>query len=136
MLALSLGAMSAQACQYCRLAATDPEAARLAAQMHSGGFPLDVTINQFQPAAPSATLAVPPAPATVATSAVDLPRVSHPVTMLRQAAAGPVKTSLIVPAVRLGPAAASGWADAGLLGLLVLGAWFCWRTRRVSAPVP
>ena len=64
-----------RACEYCRMAAEDPEAARLALAAHasSGAFPLQSTINQFKGDAPPAVLTAPPAASSVATSAADLP---------------------------------------------------------------
>ena len=126
------------ACQYCRLAATDPEAARMAAQMHSGGFPLDATINQFQGMAPAATLTAPPAPDSVVTSVADLP----PTTLRPRTVAEPATTAIpreakeskeVAPAAT--PKAPLRWADVSLLGLAGAGGWFYWRTRRDSAPV-
>ena len=129
---------SGRACQYCRMAATDPEAARMAAQIHGGGFPLDATINQFAGIAPAATLTAPPAPDSVATSAADLPvpaaRRSLPppptlpvlkAPMLRAPVAVSTREAKTPPPIR--------WSDAGLLGLAAAGGLFCWRTRRVAA---
>ncbi len=122
----------AEACQYCRMAATDPEAARMAAKLHAGGFPLDATINQFQPANPSAVMTAPPDPGSVTTSAADLPVLPRT----------PAPVSTPVPARTAGTAVATkatpkpvSWADAGLFGLLAAGGWFYWRTRREGAPV-
>ena len=65
---------AARACQYCQLAAAgDPEAARLAAEIHGGSFPLDGITSRFAPAAPSANLSAPPPATSVATKASDLP---------------------------------------------------------------
>ncbi len=118
------------ACQYCRMAATDPEAARMAAMMHSGGFPLDATINQFQGVAPAAILTAPPASDRVVTSAADLPMPVRPVVP----PPAPAKMAAPVAAAKPPPTPVR-WADVGLLGLLASGSLFYWRTRRVSAPV-
>ena len=122
------------ACQYCRMAATDPEAARMAAQMHSGGFPLDATINQFQGIAPAAVLTAPPAPDSVVTDAADLPTAgrvhpSPPPSVAAVPVRAPAETGAKIPP------APTRWADAGLLGLCAAGGLFCWRTRRTYAPV-
>ena len=127
------GAAGARACQYCRMAATNPEAARMAAQIHSGGFPLDSTINQFQGIVPSATLTAPPTPGEVVTSAADLP---VPVARLQALAKEFTQTTkssaAIDTTVKMPPTAPSRWSDAGLLGLAAVGGLFCWRTRRVA----
>ena len=124
---------ASRACQYCQMAAAgDPEAARLAAQIHGQGFPLEGIINQYAPVAPSANLTAPPTAASVATKASDLPT-----TVIRRATPPPLAAKP-APAPRVDkapplPAAAAGsahWADAGLLGLLAAGGLFCWRTRR------
>ena len=134
MLCLSMGGV-ARACQYCRLAATDPEAARMAAQIHSGGFPLDATINQFQGIAPTSTLSAPPAPDSVVTNAIDLP---VPTARLHTAPI-PVPPALVQPVTTVPVIKAASkpvrWSDAGLLGLATMGGLFCWCTRRVSTPV-
>ena len=125
-----------RACQYCQMAAAgDPEAARLAAQIHGEGFPLEGIINQYAPTAPSANLSAPPAAASVATKASDLPT-----TVIRRATPPPPPAAVkpvSAPVVQMPslPAAAAGsahWADAGLLGLLAVGGLFCWRTRRAT----
>lgn len=133
---------SADACQYCRLAATDPEAARMAAMMHSGGFPLDATINRFQSANPSAVLMGPPTAGSVATSAADLPATPRTAgtaveTSAKSVAASPITSrtaGTAVPTLKAAPKPVT-WADAGLLGMLVIGGLFYWRTRREDAPV-
>ena len=120
---------TAHACQYCALAANDPEMAKLAAEMHakSGGFPLDASINKFQPAMPSAVLTAPLPAANVATRAADLPSVAATRRPLLPPPAATVAT-------RSGQAdqrqAASRWANGGLLGLCGLAGFFGWRTRR------
>ena len=130
-LAVQSSAPVARACQYCALAANDPEMAKLAAEMHAktGGFPLDTAIGKFQPTAPSATLSVPPPTASVATRAADLAttrlpattthRLPPPVVAVPAPAAAPVKGNT-----------ANRWANGGLLGLLGLAGLFGWRTRR------
>ena len=121
---------AARACQYCALAANDPEMARLAAEMHakSGGFPLDASLNKFQPGAQSAVLNAPPPAASVATRAADLasvvPRRALPPPVARPAAAKPAPQ----PAQK----STDHWADGGLLGLLGLAGFFGWRTRRAT----
>ena len=131
------GIRTGRACQYCRMAATDPEAARIAAQIHSGGFPLDAAINQFQGIAPAAVLTAPPAPDSVVTSAADLP----PVPVRRQPApvAKPIlpvveKAPVPHPAGKVPPAPVR-WSDAGLVGLCAAGGLFYWRTRRLAPSV-
>ena len=134
-LAFQTSATVARACQYCALAANDPEMAKLAAEMHAktGGFPLDGAIGKFQPTAPAATLTVPPSMASVATQAADLATT----TRLPQA----VTHRLPPPAVASAPVvqmpakgnAANRWANGGLLGLLGLAGVFGWRTRRSAA---
>ena len=126
-----------RACQYCQMAAAgDPEAARLAAEIHGGSFPLDGITSRFAAAVPSANLSAPPTAASVATTASDLPT-----TVLRRATPPPPTAVKPVPALAvqapsLPPAAASvHWADAGLLGLLAAGGLFCWRTRRATVPL-
>ena len=127
-----------RACQYCQMAAAgDPEAARMAAQIHGQDFPLERIINRYAPAAPSANLSRPPSAASVATKASDLPAtvirraVPPPAVVRGTPAPAPVQTPSL-------PAAgdSSRWADAGLLGLLAAGGLFCWRTRRATAPRP
>ena len=129
-----------RACQYCQMAAAgDPEAARLAAQIHGQSFPLEGIINRYAPSAAPASLSTPPPSASVITQVSDLPP-----TVLRRAAPlpppVPVK-NVPAPAVAQPPvlpitAGSSHWADAGLLGLLAAGGLFCWRTRRATAPRP
>ena len=122
------------ACEYCRMAAEDPEAARLALAAHasSGAFPLQSTINQFKGDVPPAALTAPPTAGSVATSAVDLPatvrRSLLPVTK------APVVQPVVAAAQR--PAARSStWANAGLLGVFGFLGIFGWRTRRTAGPV-
>ena len=140
-LALLGGANVARACQYCRMAASDPEMARLAAEMHakSGGFPLDSTINRFQNTALSATLTVPPSTASVTTSAADLPTTALPAAVTHRLPPPAAAKMLPVTAKTVTPAAASSsadlWADGGLLGLLGAAGIFGWRTRRTTRPV-
>lgn len=138
-----VGVFPGRACQYCRMAATDPEAAKMAAQLHAGGFPLDGTLSQFQPVAPSATLVGPPASGSVAMSASDLPvnsRLTSAKPMGTAVGNKPASPQLVTrvgadSSVAAPKPTARHWADVGLLGLLGAGGWFCWRTRRVSAPV-
>ena len=130
---------TARACQYCAMAANDPEMARLAAEMHakSGGFPLAAAVDQFQPPAASAVLAAPPAAASVATNAADL----SATTRLPVAAARRVPPPVAPAAKPAPPAAATDtraanrWANGGLLGLLGLAGFFGWRTRRSPGAV-
>ena len=128
-----------RACQYCQMAAAgDPEAARLAAQIHGESFPLEGIITRYAPAAPAASLSAPPAAASVATKASDLPT-----TVLRRATPPPppaVVPPVPAPMLRAAslPTAAVGsghWADAGLLGVAAVGGLFFWRTRRATAPL-
>ena len=127
-LVLQAGATAARACQYCRLAATDPEMARLAAQMHAkeGGFPLDAALNKFQAAAPRAVLTAPPSAASVATTTADLPT-AVPRHVLPPPA---VKKPMVAATAPASPRdAANRWANGGLLGLVGLAGVFGWRTR-------
>ena len=127
------GAPAARACKYC-WSAENAEAADYARQAMQeasapkpadGAFPLDGTINQFQPAAQSATLAAPPTASAVVTSGADL-------RAARAAAANPPPAPKIVPqaTATLAPRPSNHIADAGLLGLATVGGVFCWRTRR------
>ncbi len=120
-----------RACEYCRMAAEDPEAARLALAAHasSGAFPLQSTISQFKGDAPPAVLTAPPAASSVATSATDLPA-----RLRRPLAASPTPK---VSVVEVPPTAArsSAWANAGLLGVFGCLGFFGWRTRRTSGSV-
>ena len=122
---------AARACQYCRMAADDPEMARLAAEMHAktGGFPLDSAVNKFQAITPSAVLTAPPPTASVTTSAADLPKATLPAaTTHRLPPAAPLPVSTAKAAT---PASsADRWANGGLLGLLGLMGFFGWRTRK------
>ena len=121
-----------RACQYCQMAASDPEMAKLAAQMHagSGGFPLDASLNKFQAAPRAAVLIAPPTAASVATTAADLPA-AVPRRALPPATAAVAKTTLPPPAPSPASAkdAANRWANGGLLGLAGLAGVFGWRTR-------
>ena len=128
-----------RACQYCQMAAAgDPEAARLAAQIHGESFPLEGIITRYAPAAPDANLSAPPAAASVATKASDLPT-----TVLRRATTPPPPVVVPpVPAPMLRATAlpdttagSTHWADAGLLGLVAVGGLFFWRTRRATVPL-
>ena len=125
-----------RACQYCQMAAAgDPEAARLAAQIHGESFPLEGIITRYAPAAPAANLSAPPAAASVATKASDLPT-----TVLRRATPPPppaVAPPAPAPMLRAAslPSATEGsghWTDAALLGLVAAGGLFFWRTRRAT----
>lgn len=121
-----------RACQYCALAANDPEMARLAAEMHakSGGFPLDASLGKFQPAAPSAILTVPPPAANVATRAADLP----PVAVARRPLPPPPSRAVVSGSGEADKRrTVSRWANGGLLGLFGLAGFFGWRTRRTAA---
>ena len=124
-----------RACEYCRMAAEDPEAARLALAAHasSGAFPLQSTISQFKSDVPLAVLTAPPSASSVATSAADLP-VNARRPLLPVAAKAPVAVqSQAAPAH---PAArSSAWANAGLLGFFGCLGFFGWRTRRTSGSV-
>lgn len=120
-----------RACEYCRLAAEDPEAARLALAAHasSGAFPLQGTINQFKADAPPAVLTAPPSAGAIATSAADLPARAH---RLPPPAAAKAPAP-VVPATiaKVPPATGSAtWANAGLLGVFGCLGFFGWRTRR------
>ena len=121
-----------RACEYCRMAAEDPEAARLALAAHasSGVFPLQTTINQFKGDAPPAVLTAPPSAGAIATSAADLPARAHrlPPPVSRAPAPLPVPATV---AARVPAAAGSAtWANAGLLGIFGCLGFFGWRTRR------
>ena len=123
------------ACQYCRMAATDPEAARMAAQIHSGGFPLDAALNQFQGIAPAAVLTAPPAPDSVAPSAADLPPVAarlHSVPVVASVVLKTAKAPVPMTTAPVLPAPVR-WSDAGLVGLCAAGGLFYWRTRRPAS---
>ena len=141
-LALQGGANVARACQYCRLAASDPEMARLAAEMHakSGGFPLDATINRFQSTAASPILTAPPAAASITTRAADLPTTSLPAATTHRlpppapAASHPATIAKATPAATTS-SSADRWANGGLLGLLGVAGVFGWRTRRTARAV-
>ncbi len=120
-----------RACEYCRMAAEDPEAARLALAAHaaSGAFPLQGTINQFKGDTPPAILTAPPAAGAIATSAADLPaRMRRPL----PPAAAPAPLPVIAPVAAKAPPAArtATWADAGLIGVFGCLGFFGWRTRR------
>ena len=118
-----------RACEYCRMAAEDPEAARLALAAHasSGAFPLQGTINQFKADAPPAVLTAPPTAGAIATSAADLPARAHRLPPPAAKAPAPVAA----PIVKAPPAAGSAtWANAGLLGVFGCLGFFGWRTRR------
>lgn len=135
-LVLQGSAAVGRACQYCRMAAEDPEMARLAAAMHakSGGFPLDGAVSRFQAAAAPAALTTAPSAASVATSTADLPA-ALPRRVLPPAAATtkPVVASSAATSAVSSPApakdTANRWANGGLLGLLGLAGVFGWRTR-------
>ena len=128
-----------RACEYCRMAAEDPEAARLALAAHasSGAFPLQSTINQFKGDVPAAVLTAPPSTNSVATSAADLPA-----TLVHRPLTRPAKTSIpsvpVAATVPQSPATATRsatWANAGLLGLFGFLGFFGWRTRRAPGSV-
>lgn len=127
-----------RACEYCRLAAEDPEAARLALAAHasSGAFPLQGTISQFKGEVPAAVLTAPPSPTVIATSAADLPARAHrlvPPAPGSSPAAQPVVTPV---AVKPRPVTSSAtWANAGLLGVFGFLGFFGWRTRRAPGSV-
>lgn len=135
-LALLLSATTTRACQYCRMAADDPEMARLAAEMHarSGGFPLDTAINGFQPNAQSPVLTAPPPAASITTRAADLPTTALPVAATHRLPPPAVAKSPLPAPPAANPSAppstANRWANGGLLGLLGLAGIFGWRTRR------
>lgn len=125
-----------RACEYCRMAAEDPEAARLALAAHasSGAFPLQSTINQFKGDTPPAVLTAPPSANSVATSAADLP------TALARRVLPPTTKAPVLPAagtVPPQPAAkhSAAWANAGLLGLFGFLGFFGWRTRHTPGSV-
>ena len=131
-LVLRGGPTVAHACQYCRMAADDPEAAKMAAAMHAkdGGFPLDGAISKFQGIAPSATLTAPPPAASVTTRAADLPTAAlSTATTHRLPPPAPAKALAVT---RPATASADRWANGGLLGLLGLAGVFGWRTRRTG----
>lgn len=121
-----------RACEYCRLAAEDPEAARLALAAHasSGAFPLQTTINQFKGDAPSAVLTAPPPAAAIATSAADLPARAHRLSPPAPPAPAPL------PVAAPTAARSATWANAGLLGVFGCLGFFGWRTRRTPGSVP
>ena len=127
------GTPAARACKYCWSAENSEAAdyARQAMQAASapppadGAFPLDGTISQFQPAAPSAILAAPPTASTVVTSGADLRAARAAATTLPPA---PKFTPQAVAV--FAPRSSTHFADAGLLGLATVGGVFCWRTRR------
>lgn len=142
----AVGLPGGRACQYCRQAYEDPEAGRMVTDNRGGSFPLDGSLGQYQPAAPSADLKTAPAPDSVATSASALavpatagadagaPVVHRPV--LPPPPSAPAKVPAVV-AKAPAPSpdhqvqtAAAHWADIGLLGLVAAGGVFCWRTRR------
>ncbi len=134
-------AQSARACQYCQLAAAgDPEAARMAAQIHGQAFPLDNVLKRYAPTTAPAILATPPPVASVVTKAADLPAAAQRRIALAPAASLPVPAkvppvpSKVAPASPASAGPSGHWADAGLLGLLAAGGFFCWRTRRETAP--
>ena len=125
-----------RACEYCRMAAEDPEAARLALAAHasSGAFPLQSTISQFKGDVPPAVLTAPPTANSVATSAADLPvgarRVLPP--GVKSPAPAPVVAAAPLPPA---PARSATWANAGLIGLFGFLGFFGWRTRRTPGSV-
>ncbi len=133
-LALQSSAAVVRACQYCALAANDPEMAKLAAEMHAktGGFPLDGALGKFQPTVPSATLTAPPPTASVATRSADL-GTTHLPTATTHRLPPPVAASVPSAPVPAKDNAANRWANGGLLGLLGLAGVFGWRTRRSTA---
>ncbi len=120
---------ASRACEYCRMAAEDPEAARLALAAHasSGAFPLQGTINQFKGDVPPATLTAPPSAGAVATSAADLPARAH---RLPPPVAKAPATALVVAAKAPAATSSATWANAGLLGVFGFLGFFGWRTRR------
>lgn len=106
--------------------------------MHSGGFPLDGTISQFQSAVPAAILTAPPAPDSVVTNPADLPPMPgrlHEAAIPVAPVMVPVRAAAVPEVAGRPPGTPLRWADVGLLGLVGMGGWFYWRTRRVSAPV-
>ncbi len=135
-LAIQGSATVARACQYCALAANDPEMAKLAAEMHAktGGFPLDGAIGKFQPPAASATLTAAPLAASVATQAADLATTRLPAaTTHRLPPPVPSAPAPVAAQVPMKNNASNRWANGGLLGLLGLAGVFGWRTRRHAA---
>ncbi len=129
-----------RACEYCRMAAEDPEAARLALAAHasSGAFPLQSTINQFKGDAPPAVLTAPPSTGAIATSAADLPARARrlPSLAVAKAPAPVVSTAVSTAAAQPVVAAHSAtWANAGLLGVFGFLGFFGWRTRRAPGSV-
>ena len=137
-LVLQGGVTAVRACQYCRMAAEDPESAKMAAAMHAGdgSFPLNSSINQFQGVAPAATLTAPPPVASVTTSAADLPKTVLPAATTHRlpppAAAKTASAAPAAPAAASAATAANRWANGGLLGLAGLAGVFGWRTRRTK----
>ena len=131
-LALQTSATVARACQYCALAANDPEMAKLAAEMHAktGGFPLDGALSKFQPTAPSATLTAPPPTASVATRATDLAATRLPAATTHRLPPPVVTTAAPAAPAPAKDNAADRWASGGLLGLFGLAGLFGWHTRR------
>ncbi len=131
-LVFQASATAVRACQYCRLAATDPDMAKLAAQMHAkeGGFPLDAALNKFQAVAPAAVLTAPPPSTSIATTTADLPtalpRHALPPTVAKSLTPAPAPT---VSSPVTGKDTANRWANGGLLGLMGLAGVFGWRTR-------
>lgn len=131
-----------RACEYCRMAAEDPEAARLALAAHasSGVFPLQTTISQFKGDTPAAVLTAPPSAGAIATSAADLParvrRVLPPVAKVAVVAPATAPVPAVAPPPAAAPAAirSATWANAGLLGLFGCLGFFGWRTRRTTGP--
>ena len=127
-----VGAHSAHACKYC-WSGENAEAADYARQamqapsapsQTAGAFPLDATISQFQPVAPTAA-------STPVTNAADL-------RAARVAATNTTPAPVFAPKVTAEFAprrSAPHYADAGLLGLAAAGGVFCWRTRRQTGTV-
>lgn len=107
------GVTSVSACQYCRMAAEAEAFPSTLRTERSGEERLDAVINKMGGQSPEI------APMTVATSAMDLPKRParlQPVT----AAPSAVRSSKL------------DVADAGFLGLAVVGSIFWWRTRRFN----
>ncbi len=139
LLALSAlaGVRAASACKYCYSAenaaaadyARQAMSAPAAPDTTSGAFPLDATINQFQPAPAAATLSAAPAPDKVVTNATDL-------RAAKAAALGTAPTTVAsaAPTTVVKGKGSAHYADAGLLGLAAVGGVFCWRTRRKTGP--